>query len=230
MCGRYNVIPNADAWISAFDLPVSARPVIESLAPSYNVAPSQAVPIVRSSQDNDQRTVALLHWGLIPSWAKDAKIGYRTINARAETLAEKPSFRAAYKKRRCLVIANGFYEWRTQQPGESSKQPFHIHPKTEQPLAFAGLWEQWKNPENGQEVYSCCIITTVANQTMIPIHQRMPVILEQENYQRWLDPRVSQVGDLLRPCPDDLLEAGPGSTFVNNPKNNDARCLAPQRA
>lgn len=228
MCGRYNIIPNADAWISAFDLTVSARPVIESLAPSYNVAPSQAVPIVRSLQDNDQRTVALLHWGLIPSWAKDAKIGYRTINARAETLAEKPSFRGAYKKRRCLVIANGFYEWRSPKSGESTKQPFHIHAKTEQPLAFAGLWEHWKNPEDGQEVNSCCIITTVANQSMADIHQRMPVILEQENFHRWLDPKISEADDLLRPCPDNLLQADAVSTFVNNPKNNDVRCLEPR--
>ena len=119
-----------------FDLALSARPMIEALAPSYNVAPSQAIPIIRSSQDNQQRTISLLHWGLIPSWAKDAKIGNHTINARAETIADKPSFKEAYKKRRCLVIANGFYEWRAQQPGEPSKQPFHIHPKREQPHLF----------------------------------------------------------------------------------------------
>lgn len=228
MCGRYNIIPSADAWISMFDLAVSARPMIEAIAPSYNIAPSQAVPIVRSSQDNQQLTISLLHWGLIPSWAKDAKIGNHTINARAETLAEKPSFRAAYKKRRCLVIANGFYEWRSQQLGESSKQPFHIHPKTEQPLAFAGLWERWIDPEDGREIESCSIITTVANQLMTNIHHRMPVILEPENFHRWLGPTVIEASDLLRPCSDELLQADAISTFVNNPKNNDVRCIEPR--
>ena len=198
MCGRYNIIPDAQAWITTFGLSEEAGKTISDLAPNYNVAPSQDVPIIRINKDSRKRELALAHWGLIPFWAKNVKVGYRMINARAETVAEKPAFRAAFKKRRCLIPLNGFYEWRKSG---SAKQPYLIRIKDVAPFALAGLWERWHNQEDDTELESCTIIVTEANQLMTPIHDRMPVILSPNNYSRWLDPDAGNVNFLLTPCP-----------------------------
>ncbi|MGH8549578.1 MAG: SOS response-associated peptidase [Methylococcales bacterium] len=145
MCGRYNIIPDAPAWVTAFGLSENAGKEISEMSPNYNVAPTQNVPIVRNNTETAERELVFAHWGLIPFWAKDSKIGYRMINARAETVAEKPAFRTAFRKRRCLILANGFYEWKK---GASGKQPYLIRLKDQMPFAFAGLWESWHNPED----------------------------------------------------------------------------------
>jgi putative SOS response-associated peptidase YedK len=170
--------------------------------------------------------LAMLRWGPIPSWAKDANIGNRLINARADTVAAKPSFRSAFKRRRCLVPADGFYEWKRDG---KVKQPFFIHRKDEEPFAFAGLWERWENPEDGKEVQSCSLITTEANELMAPIHDRMPVILAESAYDRWLDldEPVSDLQSLLKPFPANELAAYPISTYVNSPKNQGPKCIEP---
>jgi putative SOS response-associated peptidase YedK len=167
-----------------------------------------------------------MQWGLIPSWAKDPKIGNKLINARAETLAEKPSFRNAFKRRRCLIIADGFYEW---QKLEKRKQPYYIKMQDGKPFAFAGLWENWKSPE-GEEVISCTIVTTAANSLMEPIHDRMPVILSLDECDRWLDSSVSDpqvLQSLLKPYKSDEMQAISVSATVNNPANETAECINP---
>ncbi len=222
MCGRYNIIPDITVWVTAFGLSDEAGKTISNLAPNYNVAPTQEVPIIRINKANSKRELDLVHWGLIPFWAKDLKVGYRMINARAETVAKKPAFRAAYRKRRCLIPISGFYEW---IKNGSAKQPYLIRMKDVAPFALAGLWEKWYNPEDETELESCTIIVTEANRFMTPIHDRMPVILCPKDYNRWLDPDAEDVNLLLRPCPDDWLEAYPVSTYVNSPWNRDARCI-----
>jgi putative SOS response-associated peptidase YedK len=172
--------------------------------PRYNVAPTQTVPIVKTKDAGWES--ALVRWGLIPAWARDAKIGYRLINARADTVATKPSFRSAFKRRRCLVPADGFYEW---QKAGKGKQPFYIHRKDEEPFAFAGLWEAWENPEDGKEIQSCSLVTTEANALMAPIHDRMPVILDSATCDRWLDADepANDLLRLLKPFPREELAA-----------------------
>jgi len=221
MCGRYNIIPDAEAWVAAFSLLETVDQEITNLIPNYNVAPTQDVPIIRNNRETGDRELELVHWGLVPFWAKDKTIGNRMINARAESVAEKPAFRASFRKRHCLIPANGFYEWKIT---ESGKQPMHIRMKDELPFAFAGLWESWHSPDN-VEMHSCTIITTQANAFMTRIHNRMPVILDANDYNRWLDPKDGSGKDLLRPCPDKWLEANPVSTYVNNPRNNDFTCI-----
>ena len=193
-----------------------------SLTPSYNIAPTQEVAAV--VEEDGKRQLRMLHWGLIPSWAKDPAIGNKMINARAETVSEKPSFRTAFKKRRCLIVADGFYEWRKTDNG---KQPHHIRMEDGSPFAFAGLWETWRN---GQEIRSCAIITTEANDLMGEIHHRMPVILPPENYGVWLDPDFGEkeaLTALLKPYPSDEMEAYAVSRRVNKPANNDPSVVEP---
>jgi putative SOS response-associated peptidase YedK len=197
---------------------------VQDLSPRYNIAPSQSIAAIRVAPEARQREFVRLHWGLIPPWAKDRKIGYSTINARAETVDSKPSFRSAFKKRRCLILADGFYEW--QKSEDKKKQPFHIHMKDNRPFAFAGLWERWKG--GGEEIESCTIIVTEGNDVMKPIHDRMPVILDPADYGLWLDPEAdnaSQLRELLQPYAGDDLEADPVSTLVNSPKNDVAACV-----
>lgn len=222
MCGRYNIIPDAPAWVTAFGLSENAGKGISEMSPNYNVAPTQDVSFVRKNIENGERELVLAHWGLIPFWAKDTKIGYRMINARAETVAEKPAFRAAFRKRRCLIPANGFYEWKKSG---SAKQPYLIRMKNEKPFAFAGLWEGWHNVEDDTNLQSCTIIVTEANEFMTQIHDRMPVILNPDDYGRWLDSDNDDGISLLTPCPDDWLDAYPVSTHVNSPRNNDPQCI-----
>ena len=218
MCGRYTLKTPTNVLAELFEI----EEYPSALNPSYNIAPTQEVAAV--VEEDDKRKLEMFHWGLIPSWAKDPAIGNKMINARAETASEKPSFRSAFKKRRCLILADGFYEW---QKTDSGKQPFYIHMKDGSPFAFAGLWEDWKN---GEEIRSCTIITTDANDLMNEIHHRMPVILPPENYGVWLDPDFDEkepLMDLLKPYPSDEMEAYQVSRRVNRPANNEPSCIEP---
>jgi putative SOS response-associated peptidase YedK len=219
MCGRFTLTSAPGRLGQRFALDEGP----EELAPRYNIAPSQDVLVVANRAP---RALRPLRWGLVPSWAKDSAIGHRMINARAETLAERPAFRSALARRRCLIPADGFYEW--QRQGRAKKQPFHIRSRDGAPLAFAGLWELWRGPD-GVALGSCVIITTAANALLAPIHDRMPAILPPEAWSAWLDPAEHAAGaltPLLVPCPDDWLEAVPVSTHVNSPAHDDPQCLA----
>lgn len=220
MCGRFVLTTPADAIAEEFAAMTGGL----VLRPSYNIAPMQDVVVVRET--DGVRSLAMLRWGLIPFWAKDPTIASRLINARSETAAEKPSFREAMKKRRCIVPASGFYEWKREG---TRKQPWYFHPRAgQQLLAIAGLWESWKSPEGGV-VETCCLLTTSANSVLAPVHDRMPVIFGQEAALRWLDPSEKDPGHLtglLVPAPDAALRSHPVSTTVNNVRNNDARNIA----
>lgn len=220
MCGRFSFALDLDDLLAVFP---EFRPP-EQLQPRYNIAPTQPVPVVAN---DGQAQIAFFHWGLVPSWAKDPSLGNRMINARAETLAEKPAFRAAYRKRRCLILADGFYEWR-EEPGRQRKTPMYIRMASGEPFAFAGLWEVW----SGQEppLYSCTIITTTPNDLLAPIHDRMPVILPRSAYKLWLDPEdrlPSALQALLAPYPAAEMTAFPVSQQVNSPANDRPECILP---
>lgn len=222
MCGRYTLTDPGDELIRHFQL----QNLPEDYRPRYNIAPTQAVLAV---VNGDGRRAGRLRWGLIPSWAKDPAIGNRMINARSETIAEKPSFRTAFRRRRCLIPADGFYEWK-QVNGR--KQPVRIVRRDRGVFAFAGLWESWRPPGGDDEevVYTCTIITTNANETLRPIHHRMPVILPPEAYDLWLDREIDDpeaLLPLLQPRPDDELEAYPVATVVNNARNETPQCIEP---
>jgi putative SOS response-associated peptidase YedK len=216
MCGRYHLIASNQEIIEHFK--VKRLPKYQ---PDYNIPPGQKILTIVELDDGSYKAVNL-HWGLIPSWSKDSKIASHLINARAETLAEKPSFRSAYKKRRCLIPATGFFEWHQTETG---KQPYHIHYPDNHLFAFAGLWEHWENEH--ETLYSCTIITTTANPVMISIHQRMPVIVPTHLYNLWLTKDNQDVDVLFF----DLSEAyqniqlTPVSNRVNNPVHNDVKCL-----
>ncbi len=221
MCGRYALHVFARELaelLRAVRLPVE-------FGARYNIAPTQQAPILRIGEDG-QRELVMAKWGLIPSWAKDAAIGNRMINARAETAAEKPAFRAAMKKRRCIVPASGFYEWQKIE-GSKVKQPWYIHRADAAPLALAGLWESW---EGDEPIRSFTILTTDANELMRPLHDRMPVILEPEEIDRWLNPDTTPeiVAALLDPAADGVLSAFPVSTKVNSPANEGAKLIEPE--
>jgi len=216
MCGRYTLRTPVDTLAERFKIDDTPS----SIAASYNVAPTQGVATVLV--DDGKRKLEMLHWGLIPSWADDPSIGNKMINARAETVAEKRSFRKAFRNHRCLVLADGFYEW--QKTG-NGKQPYYIHMEDDSPFAFAGLWESWKN---GSEVRSATIITTDANDVVAPIHNRMPVILHPEDYDLWLDPDFDEkepLTTLLKPYPAEAMEAYPVSRRVNSPSNNEPNVI-----
>jgi putative SOS response-associated peptidase YedK len=188
------------------------------LGPSYNIAPTQKVAVVIT--DGVKKLVPV-RWGLVPSWAKEISIGSKMINARAETITEKASYRNAFKRRRCLVVADGFYEW--QHVGDS-KRPVYIRLKSGKPFGFAGLYEVWKSPE-GDAITTCTIITTEANELMSPIHARMPVIIPRQDQDLWLNPETKEPGLLLKPYPAEEMEAYPVSKRVNSPKNNSPLCI-----
>lgn len=220
MCGRFTLRTPPNVVAMLFDLDS-----LPDLAPRYNVAPTQEVAVVRAQLDSKQRELVQMRWGLIPSWAKDESIGNRMINARSETAATKPSFRSAFRRRRCLIVADGFYEW---QATGGKKQPFYIRRPDEQPFGFAGLWDLWRH--GGLEIASCTILTTNANNRLAALHDRMPVILDKADYGTWLDPdndSVETLGELLQPADDDTLVAGPVSTLVNSPKNDTPECVVP---
>lgn len=219
MCGRFTLTVSPDQLRAAFDL-AEAPPA--DLAPRYNIAPSQPVAVI---PNEDPRRVALFQWGLVPVWAKDPKIGNSLINARGETVAEKPAFRAAFKRRRCLVLADGFYEWKREAGG--AKTPMYIQLSDGRPFAFAGLWETWRAPEG--ERRTCTIITTTPNALMAPIHDRMPVILPPAAYAAWLTPGELPAVEalaLLQPYPAEALTARAVSTRVNNPRVDGPELLA----
>lgn len=219
MCGRFSLSSSGEVLAEQFQLPE-----VPELAPRYNIAPTQTVAVVRQSAK--QRSLGLLRWGLIPAWSKDPSIGSRMINARSETVAEKPAFRAAFTRRRCLVIADGFYEW---QRTNGQKQPFFFRLQDGKPFAFAGLWERWKSSE-GTLIESCTILTTEANDVLQPVHDRMPVILAPEHYSRWINPDVQQADalfPLLHPYPEEAMIAYPVSSRVNSPANDDPQCSTP---
>lgn len=220
MCGRFALDTPSETLGDLFE--VDAAP---SMRPRYNIAPTQPVAVVRRAPAGG-REMLLVHWGLIPSWSKTPEVGSRMINARSETVAEKPAFRGAFKRRRCLVPTDGFYEWQRLERG---KQPYYIQMSQGAPFAFAGLWELWEGPD-GTAIESCAILTTEANALVRPIHNRMPVIIDPEDYQRWLEteiPETDTLAQLMGPCPEGRLSAIPVSPWVNNPKNDDPRCLEP---
>lgn len=219
MCGRFTRTTNLIDIANEFGV----EEITADLDPSYNIAPTQQVAVILT---DDTKRLVQVRWGLVPSWAKDISIGNKMINARAETITEKASFRNAFKKRRCLVVADGFYEW--QRVG-TSKQPVYIHLKGGKPFGFAGLYEFWKSPE-GEQVVTCAIITTTANKLMEPIHERMPVIIPKEDENRWLDPQTADpaaLTKLLKPYPAEAMEAYPVSKRVNSPTNNSPECVKP---
>lgn len=231
MCGRFVSSSTPDEIAAYFD----AAPPAEGteIEPSWNVAPTDDIYVV--VEESDERKVAPHHWGLVPFWAKDPSIGSRMINARSDGLADKNAFKNAFVKRRCIVPADGFYEWR-KVPGQKTKQPYFIHRSDGEPLAFAGLWEEWRDrnlPADGsspRRLRSAAIITTDANETMAPIHDRMPVILPPGAWARWLDPTASDVEaltTLLVPAPAELLVMHPVGAEVGNVRNRGPQLAEP---
>jgi len=220
MCGRFALKAPPRTVQQHFDLPETV-----DLSPRYNIAPSQDVAVIRHLSGMSHRQLDLLRWGLIPGWAKDMKISYRMINARAETLAQKPAFRTAFKKRRCIIAADGFYEW---LHSGRTKQPFFVNMKNGAVFGFAGLWESWNSPE-GSTVESCTIITTYANDLVRKIHDRMPVILQPVTYEAWLQDstKAETLQQLLKPYPANEMETYRVSSEVNSPKNDTMECIKP---
>lgn len=233
MCGRFTLTQSASVVANNFNLPLPVEFTKSeeapsshsgvSLTPRYNLAPTQQILTIVQELESP-RQWKWMRWGLIPSWANDVKIGNRLINARAETLSEKPSFRSAFKHRRCLIVADGFYEWKKQG---TTKQPYYIQIKDSQPFAFAGLWETWKSKEE-ELIVSCTIITTIANNLVHPIHERMPVILSNNIYDQWLEPTFTDsvsLQSLLKPFSSQEMKATPVSSVVNNPSNDSSECI-----
>jgi putative SOS response-associated peptidase YedK len=220
MCGRFALKAPPRSIQEHFHLPETVN-----LSPRYNIAPSQAVAVVRQLPGQSFRQLDLLRWGLIPGWARDMKIGYKLINARSETLAQKPSYRAAFKKRRCLIAADGFYEWKHSG---KAKQPFYLHLKNDAVFGFAGLWEAWRSAE-GNMVESCTIITTEPNELLRDIHDRMPAILHPDQYETWLQDSTPEhlLQQLLMPYPAEMMEAYRVGPAVNSPKNDAPACMLP---
>jgi putative SOS response-associated peptidase YedK len=217
MCGRYSITTAPEAMRRLFNFED-----VPNLPPRWNVAPTQAAPVVRET--DGVRRLDQLRWGLVPSWSKDMSGAARMINARAETVAEKPAFRAAFRQRRCLVPADGFYEW---QPRGREKQPFRVTLRDAAPFAFAGLWERWTRPEDGEVVETYCIITTEAAASIAHIHHRMPVMLDPGDFAAWLDGPFDRLAALLRPMADARLESHEVSPRVGNVRNDDAGLIEP---
>ncbi|MGB7157282.1 MAG: SOS response-associated peptidase [Tepidisphaeraceae bacterium] len=223
MCGRYTLVHIADLtdlfpWVT--DVP--------DAPPRYNIAPTQ--PILAVANDAPDR-YDFFFWGLVPPWAKDTSVGSRMINARGETLGERPAFRNAYRRRRCLIPADGFYEWKkpADEARKAKRTPMYVRMKSREPFAFAGLWESWHSPD-GSELRSCTIVTTAPNKLMATMHDRMPVILPRTAYDTWLregDAPARELDPLLTPYPDDEMEASAVSTLVNSAKNDTPKCIAP---
>jgi putative SOS response-associated peptidase YedK len=223
MCGRFTLRTPQQVLVNQFALETQS-----SLFPRYNIAPSQPIAVVRAAPEvaGGKRELVKLRWGLVPSWAKDPSVGNQMINARVETAVAKPAFRSAMRNRRCLIPADGFYEWK--KIGKQ-KQPYFIHLPDDKPFAFAGLWERWSDQE-GRPLETCTILTTDASPLLRPLHDRMPVIVEPGDYATWLDPTETDPAS-LRPLfaslTADQLVMAPVSTLVNSPANDDARCIAP---
>jgi len=216
MCGRYYLDTLPETLMEYFS--ISAVPTLVS---NFNITPSQLAPIIR--QGEKTRELIEARWGLIPFWAKDPKIAYRMINARAETVAQKPAYKSAWKNRRCLIPASGFYEW--QGRGKGSKQPYVITGKDRPLLVFGGVWETWRRAD--ETIISFSILTTRPNAVMTPIHDRMPVIIDPRDFTDWLGDDSSILQDCLAPCDDAILDSYPVSTAVNSPANNGPELLRP---
>ena len=218
MCGRFTLRTNPSDLVEVFSLLREPE-----LTPRFNIPPTTQIAVVR--QSGKDRELVSMRWGLVPSWSKDPKAGSPLINARGETVATKPSFRTAFKRRRCLIPADGFYEWKRLDP--KTKLPHYIRFKKDRPFAFAGLWETWHAPD-GSELESCTIVTCEPNKLMAGLHDRMPVILPDEDYDRWLDPKnedAASLQELLRPYPTEEMVAFPISTYVNNVRNSGPQCI-----
>ena len=221
MCGRFTLFDSSDSLAERFGLGE-----VTPFSPRYNIAPAQAVAVVRIPAEGAARELALMRWGLVPSWAKDPSVGYRMINARAETAPEKPAFRAAIRRRRCLVPADGFYEWKHTG---GRKQPFYVRMRDGGIFAFAGIWEIWKG-EGGDPIESCALLTTGPNELLEPIHDRMPVIIPPGGYDLWLSPTVhdpSALTPFFAPYPAGGMTAYPVRTLVNNPKMDEPALIEP---
>ncbi len=221
MCGRFALTISPTALAKLFELDE-----VPELEPRYNIAPSQAVAAILRGQEEARRLLRMMQWGLVPFWAKDPGIGARLINARAETAAEKPAFRDAFARKRCLIPASGFFEW---QKRDQDKQPYFIRPRGEECFALAGMWQRWQG-KDGQVIESCSILTTGANDLMRPIHDRMPVILQPDRHALWLDTAVNdpeRLSPLLKPYPATAMTAYPVSKRVNRPAHDTPDCIAP---
>ncbi|MBY0096669.1 SOS response-associated peptidase [Mesobacillus maritimus] len=220
MCGRFTLTATFEQLIDRFD--IASFVLDEDYSPNYNVAPSQSVIAVLNNGSINK--MGYLKWGLIPPWAKDPKIGYKMINARAETLAEKPSYRNAYRNKRCLIVADSFYEWKRDE--QKQKTPMRIKLKSNDLFAMAGLWEKWTSAD-GQSIFSCTVVTTKANELVHEIHDRMPVILKPEDEKVWLNPKstLNDLNHLLHPLDRELMDAYEVSSLVNSPKNNSVELI-----
>jgi len=224
VCGRITLSTDKDDLQSRWGF-IDPSGVLDLIKPRYNIAPSQNSPTLVVKED--RRVLVMMRWGLVPFWAKEASIGYKMINAKSETLTEKPSFRKPFKEKRCLVLADGFYEW--EKTDKKNKVPYRFVLKNRQPFAFAGLWDVWKTPE-GDTLLSFTIITTRANELMERIHDRMPVILNEKDEAKWLDPEfkdTDKLSSLLQPYPSEQMVAYKVSTIVNSPKNDTPSCIEP---
>jgi putative SOS response-associated peptidase YedK len=221
MCGRVIQTSNPEAIRQLFDA-IAPAP---NAPPRYNGAPSQELMVLRRNPENGERTLQLLRWGLIPSWVKDAKGGRKPINARAETIASSPMFKAAYAKRRCLLPIDGFFEWKAIK-GSKTKQPYALAMKDRSPFAVAGIWENWTRPDTGEALRTFAVITCEANELVGQIHDRMPVIIAPTDYDRWFGQETNPC-DLMKPFPAELMTMWPVSTRVNSPRNDDAVLLDP---
>jgi putative SOS response-associated peptidase YedK len=219
MCGRFRLSKTDKAVMKQFGVEIDP-----DYSPRYNISPSQSVLAIRQDAAQPVRLLSKLRWGLVPFWAKDLAIGYKMINARSETVLEKPAYRDSFKKRRCLIPADGFYEWK--KVGKE-KQPYNFGMTDDSIFAFAGIWDTWKSPD-GTPVESCSILTTTPNALVADVHDRMPVILDRDDYEQWLDPGVkepSTLTELLKPFAANRMRSYPVSRLVNSPKNDKPECI-----
>lgn len=226
MCGRYTLTSPGEVVAEIFELP-DVPPIL----PRYNLAPTQEAAVVRVAAPGAPRTLDRLRWGLIPWWAKDPAIGNRMINARAESAADRPAYRDSFRRWRCLVPADGFYEWK--KLAAKSKQPYLIRRQDRLPFAFAGLWSSWRGPESDRPVETFTILTTEPNDLLRPLHDRMPVILDRRDFAAWLDPAnrdLARLQALLAPAPTGGWEAVPVSRAVNSPDHDEPDCIEPLAA
>jgi putative SOS response-associated peptidase YedK len=223
MCGRFTNKAKPEQIKTEFKVGAKNPDIYQ---PRFNIAPSQMIDVV--FEPETERIISQLKWGLVPSWAKDSEIGNRMINARAETLTEKPSFREAFRSRRCIIPASGFYEW--QKTNRGAKQPFYFYLKEKEVFGFAGLWESWIDKATGEELETCTIITTEANEVLKPVHERMPVILKAENYDEWLDAKEKntvKLHKLLVPYPANEMSSHAVSRSVNIPDSDSEELIQP---
>ena len=223
MCGRFVLKAPFSELVRLYSVTNNLN-----LEPRYNIPPTEDIAVVRTDLADNGRRLNMLRWGLVPYWAKDIKIGFSLINAKAETVAEKPAFRDAFKERRCIIPADGFYEWKKLDT--KTKQPYAIVMKDRSVFGFAGLWERWKDRTSGQTIQSCSIITTTPNEICAPIHNRMPVILPKENYAKWLGEEATEpphLMSMLKPYPAEAMEAYPVGSRVGSVKNTDAGLFEP---